>query len=260
MPTKRSQPQKHVIATEQPPGKQTGNEPEPFLSCSNKCPTDIQISEEHTTTTLTGDTTISPLIKTTSLIQEVLVKDERTNDLPLTSTVVLKPKQEMLYVPLDFENNPTVDTLLDSRAYVSSIAQNKLDTIKQKGPKKLLKMDEPPDFQIQVANGELEEPLATATFKFEIGDNVFAEHFVAITGPIKSLHFLRKNSVVNDKTHVLILFPRMTMQVKTASSETTAKPQSVITDNALTIPPRQRQQKQSQRLLTILQSEIQQGL
>ena len=29
-------------ATEQPPGNQTGNEPVPFLSCSNSCPTDIQ--------------------------------------------------------------------------------------------------------------------------------------------------------------------------------------------------------------------------
>ena len=37
----------------------------------------------------------------------------------------------MLYVPLDFEINLTVDALVDSGAYVKAIAQNELDTIKQ---------------------------------------------------------------------------------------------------------------------------------
>ena len=36
----------------------------------------------------------------------------------------------MLYVPLDFENNLTVDTLVDARAYVSIIAQFDSDTKK----------------------------------------------------------------------------------------------------------------------------------
>ena len=48
---------------------------------------------------------------------------------------------------------------------------------------------------------------------------------------------MRNNSVVIDTTHSLIHFPHFTMQVKTASSETTTKPQPVITDDALTIPP-----------------------
>ena len=48
---------------------------------------------------------------------------------------------------------------------------------------------------------------------------------------------MRNNSVVIDTTHGLIHFPHLMMQVKTASSETTTKPQPVITDEALTIPP-----------------------
>ena len=58
-----------------------------------------------------------------------------------------------------------------------------------------------------------------------------------LTGPIIGLHFMRNNSVVIDTTHGLIHFPHMTMQVKTASSETTTKPQPVIADETLTIPP-----------------------
>ena len=183
-----------------------------------------------------------PLTTATPLIEEGLVRDEQTNEvyLPLTSTVVLKRKQEMLYVPLDFEKNLTVDALVDSGAFVTAIAHDDLESIKQKAPNNILKIDDPPNFQIQVANGQLEKPLSTATLKFEIGDNSFAEHFVVmkkLTGPIIGLHFMRNNSVVIDMTHGLIHFPHLTMQVKTASSETTTKPQPVITDEALTIPP-----------------------
>ena len=110
------------------------------------------------------------------------MRDEQTNEayLAITSTVVLKRKQEMLYVPLDFENNLIVDALVDSGAFVSAIAQDDLDTIKQKAPNNILEINDPPNFQTQVANGQLEKPLSTATLKFEVGDNTFAEHFVVM--------------------------------------------------------------------------------
>ena len=241
-PLKGNQSQNHVDTTEQPLGNQTGNEPVPLLDCSKNSPTNIQNTEQHAVTTPNGDTTTSLLTTANPLIEEALVRDEQTNEiyLPLTSTVVLKRKQEMLYVPLDFENNLTIDALMDSRAFVSSIAQDDLDTIKQKAPNNILKIDDPPNFQIQVANGQLQKPLSTATPKSEIGDNLFAEHFVVmkkLTRPTIGLHFMRNNSLVIDTTHGLIYFPHLTMQVKTASSETTTKPQPVITDEALTIPP-----------------------
>ena len=49
------------------------------------------------------------------------------------------------------------------------------------------------------------------------------------TGPKVGLFFMRNNSVV--------ISPHFTMQIKTASSETNTRPQPVITDDALTIPP-----------------------
>ena len=115
-----------------------------------------------------------------------------------------------------------------------------METIKQKAPNSILKIDDPPISQIQVANGHLEKPLSTATLKLKIGDNSFAEHFVVmkkLTGPITALHFMRNNSVVIGTTHGLIHFAHLTMQGKTASSETTTKPKPVITDENLTIPP-----------------------
>ena len=186
--------------------------------------------------------TTSPPQISTSQIEEQLVRYDVTKELyiPLSSTIVLKRKKEMLYVPLDFENGLTIDALVDSGAYVSAIAQTELDRIKQQAPAKIFKIDEPPNFQIHVASGQLEKPISTTTLKFDIGDNTFAEHFVVmknLTGPIIGLHFMRHNSVVIDTTHGLIHFPHLTMQAKKAAIETTAKPQPVLMQNDTTVPP-----------------------
>ena len=76
-----------------------------------------------------GDYNICPPVATISQIEERLVRDETTNELymPLSSTIVLKRKKEILYVPLDFENGLTIDALFDSGACVSAIAQKELD-------------------------------------------------------------------------------------------------------------------------------------
>ena len=58
----------------------------------------------------------------------------------------MKRKQETLYVLLYFEDNLTVDVLVDSRVYVSAIAMNGLDTVKLKAPDNILKNDDPPNF------------------------------------------------------------------------------------------------------------------
>ena len=147
-----------------------------------------------------------------------MVRDEQTNEvyLPLTSTVVLKRKQEGLYVPLDFQNNLKLEALVDTGALVSAIAQNDLDRRKVKAPNNILKIDGPLIFQIQVANGQLVKPLARATLKFEVGHNIFAEPVVVmkkITRPKFVLHFMRNNSVVIDTTPGVIHFPHLTIHV-----------------------------------------------
>ena len=171
-----------------------------------------------------------------------MVRDEQTNEvyLALTSTVVLKRKQECSMGLWIFRKKLTVDALVDASAFVGAIAQDDLDTGKRKASNNILKFYNPPNFQIQVANGQVEKPLSTATLQFEIGDINFAEHFAVLrklTAPIIGLHFMRNNSVFIDTTHGLIHFSDLTMQVGTASSEMNTRRQPPITDDALTIPP-----------------------
>ena len=101
------------------------------------------------------DDNISPPEITISQIEVRIVRDDITNELyiPLSSTIVLKRKKEMLYVALEFENGLTIDVLVDSGAYISAIAQKELDRFIQQAPSSILKIDEPPNFQIEVANG-----------------------------------------------------------------------------------------------------------
>ena len=138
--------------------------------------------------------------------------------------MVLKRIHETLYVLLDSEKTLTIDALIDSGDYVSAIAQNELETTKQKAPMSFLRIKNPLNFKIQVANGQLEKPLTTTALKYEVGDNLIIEQIVVmkkLTGPIIRLHFMKNKSVVIDTTHSLTHFPHLTIQVKSASSEKT---------------------------------------
>ena len=230
LPIKDTSSQVSVSSTEPLLGNQTRSAPVPSLNDSKKPNTEIQRNGIDMTTYHTGVDNISPPVITISQIEErLVVRDKITNELylPLSSTIVLKRKKEMLYVPLDLKNGLTIDALVDSGAYVSAIAQKELDRIKQQSPSSILKIDDPPNFHTQVTNGQLEKPTATATLKFDIRDHIFAEHFVVmknLTGPIIGLHFMRHNSVVIDTTHGLIHFPHLTMQVESALTQKALNP------------------------------------
>ena len=80
-----------------------------------------------------------------------------------------------------------LDTLVDSKAYVSAITQNELARKKQQDSNNNFKLDNPLNFRMQVAIGQLEKPLATVKILFDFGDSTFAEQFVVkknLTWPI----------------------------------------------------------------------------
>ena len=114
-------------------------------------------------------------------------------------------------------NGSTIDALVSSAADVGTITQNDSESIEQQSRASVFKIGDPPTFQTQVPNGQLEKPLATATLDFDIGDLTFAEHSVVVknfTGPKISLNPMRHNSIIIDGSHGLSHFPHVTMQVK----------------------------------------------
>ena len=200
--------------------------PESFQTTTNQADTLTETSQRNRDDITPTSLTVS------SFICEHLVRDVESNQtyLPLNASVTLKQKKKMLYVPIDFSNGVTIDALVDSGAYVSAIPEDEMERIKTYSRGNILKMGDPPAFQIQVANGQLEKPTAIATMWFEIGDFEFAEHFVVmrnLTGPIIGLHFMRYNSVILDITHALLHFPHLSMQAKTTDGVKSTKPQAV---------------------------------
>ena len=74
---------------------------------------------------------------------------------------------------LNFKSGLIKHAPVDSRTYVSSIAQNEQDRLTQEAQTNFFKSDNSPNFKIQMANGRLEQPLATTTRKFDFADNNF---------------------------------------------------------------------------------------
>ena len=106
-------------------------------------------------TTLKGDNNISFHAITTPHIEHRLVRELHINELylSLNSTVVLKRKNEMLHVILDFYYGLKRDFLIDAGAYVSAIIPTEMDRNKQQAPTNFFKINNPPIFHIQVAEG-----------------------------------------------------------------------------------------------------------
>ena len=61
----------------------------------------------------------------------------------------------MLYVPLNLEIGLTMDALVDSRAYLIAGAKIELDRIRKRAPTNVFKVNDSPNFQVQVANDQL---------------------------------------------------------------------------------------------------------
>ena len=156
LPMKETSSQVSGSSTEPLPGNQTERTPVQSLNDSKKPQSEIQRHELNITASDNGDDNISPPKIANSQIEKQLVWDDVTNELymPLSSTIVLNRKKEMLYDPLVFRNGLTIDALVDSGASDSAIAQTELHRIKQQAPAKIFKIDDPPNFQNHVANGQ----------------------------------------------------------------------------------------------------------
>ena len=128
----------------------------------------------------------------------------------------------MLYFPMDFREL-TIDGLIDTGALSSAIPERDLQKLRLLSPQSVIRKSPPPNFQIMVANGQLEIPKSTIELKFELGDIEFHEIFNVmenLTGPIIGLMFLQRNHTVLDMRQGILNFAFFSMQLKTADQTT----------------------------------------
>ena len=114
------------------------------------------------------------------LPQLQVTPDGLTRFLPLSTNLPLKNKRKMLYFPMDF-GELNIDGLIDTGALSSAIPEADLCKIRLLAPHTILNEGPPPEFQLMVANGQLEAPIATVELQFEVGDITFRENFIVMT-------------------------------------------------------------------------------
>ena len=175
--------------------------------------------------------------------QNILITKEGEPDcIPLSTSINLKCKKRMLYFPMDF-GELTIDGLIDTGALSSAIPEMDLRKIRLLSPQSVIREGPPPNFQIMVANGQLETPKSTIELKFEVGDIEFHEIFIVmenLTGPIIGLMFLQRNHTVLDMRQGILNFPFFSMQLKTADHKYSNVLEPILNPAEITIPPNDR--------------------
>ena len=193
--------------------------------------------------TETHDSNVEPIPQ--SLLDEkqfqnvLITRDGEPDCVPLSTNINLKCKKRMLYFPMDF-GELTIDGLIDTGALSSAIPEMDLRKIRLLSPQSVIREGPPPNFQIMVANGQLETPKSTIELKFEVGDIKFHEIFIVmehLTGPIIGLMFLQRNHAVLDMRQGILNFPFFSMQLKTADHKYSNVLEPILNPIEITIPP-----------------------
>ena len=179
-------------------------------------------------------------------VNALITRTGEPDYVPLTTNLGLKYKRRMLYFPMDF-GEQTLDGLVDTGALSSAIPEADLRKIRLLAPQSIVKEGPAPNFQIMVANGQLETPKSTVELKFEVGDIEFHEIFIVmekLTSPLIGLSFLQRNNTILVMRQGVLNFPFFSMQLKTADHKYTNVMEPICTREDVTIPPNDRQSVQ----------------
>ena len=140
---------------------------------------------------------------------------------------------------MDFEKL-TLDGLIDTGALTSAISEQDLNKIKLLANEAIKETGPPPNFQIMVANGQLEVPTGTVLLEFEVADFMLKENFIImknLPNPLIGLCFLRRNNAIFDVTQGILTFPYLSMQLKPDTQTAIRQATPLFAENTYTLRP-----------------------
>ena len=176
-------------------------------------------------------------------IKEYVTEKDGERCIPLHSTIVLKKRRRMLYLPLEF-GEITMDGLVDSGAFINAMSRSDYNAMKMNSDNCVTKEYPQPPFKIECANAQLEQPIDTADIQFNIGTYTLTDTFVILSKtsfPIIGLNFMRNHQAVLDTANGTINFPHveMTLAMTDEMKNCNSKPIQIIAEGSQTIPPQQ---------------------
>ena len=166
-------------------------------------------------------------------------KERNLSYLPISTSLTLKRKRHMYYIPMDFEKL-TLDGLIDTGALTSAISEQDLNKIKLLANEAIKETGPPPNFQIMVANGQLEVYIGTVLLEFEVADFMLKENFIIMKNPpnpLIVLCFLRRNNAIFDVTQGILTFPYLSMQLKPETQLSIRQATPLFAENTYTLQP-----------------------
>ena len=150
------------------------------------------------------------------LPQLQVTPDGLTRFLPLSTNLPIKNKRKTIYFPMDF-GELNIDGLIDTGALSSALPEADLRKNRILALHTILNEGPLPEFQVMVAKGQLEAPIAPVELQFEVGDITLREKFIVttnLTSPLIGLLFLQRNSTILDMRQGILNFPFFSMQLK----------------------------------------------
>ena len=90
-------------------------------------------------------------------VKEYITEKDGDTYIPLHSTIVLKNRRRMLYLPLEL-GELTMDGLVDSGAFINAMSWSDYNAIKMNSDNCVIKEYPQPPFKIECANAQLEQP------------------------------------------------------------------------------------------------------
>ena len=147
----------------------------------------------------------------------------------------------MLYVPLQFREYKN-EGLLDTGAIQSALSGNELRRILQAHPAAQLEEYPAPDFNVQIANGNIVPVRQQVLLRFFIGGKIFEKTIMIL--PTKGnnligMSLFRKYSVTLDLANNIVRFPGITLQPKPPNGKFRLQMLELRTTQKTTISPGQ---------------------
>ena len=149
---------------------------------------------------------------------------------PLTTNLGLKYRRRILYFPMD--SSSIFEAKIGCQRYVvrcpSScdlrVHKTRYNGGSQRDSATQSSFIEGPattatNFQIMVANGQLENPKSRVKLKIEVGDIDFHEIFIVmekLISPLIGLSFVQLNNTISEMRQGVLVFPFFSIQLKTA--------------------------------------------
>ena len=132
------------------------------------------------------------------------------------------------------------DGLIDTGALTSAFSEQVLYKIKRLANEAIKETGPPSNFQIMVANGQLEVPIGTVFLEFGIADFMLKENFIimkTLPKPLIGLCFLRRKNAIFDVTQGILNFPYLSMQHKHDTETSIRQATPLFAENTYTLQP-----------------------